>query len=509
MESFYHSSDVREADRIAERRFGIPSVVLMENAARGAADAAEGLAGCVGSCLVLAGGGNNGGDGFAAARHLLLRGWNVTVVKTHSDEDYKGDAALNLAILRALAGERLAVAESGGLDDSVLKKYICEAAVVIDALLGTGTKGAPRGEAARLISLTEGAENVLSLDIPSGIDPDGGGLYSPSVRASATVTFLAPKRGMAFSPALESCGRRIAADIGAPAEALLPEEPALVLYEKEDIRALLPPLSRDIHKTERGGLLICAGSEVYRGAPLLTALGALRAGAGLVFLAVPDFIAANVSAALPEAIVLPLATRNGAIDAEAASALISSWLPRCGAAVIGPGMGRGAEAGELFLRFWKNCRIPLLIDADMLYFFAERLSELPERNDVLLTPHGGEAARILRTSAAAVNSARADSAERLKERAGFALLKGRNTLIASDGPLRMIGAGSPALAVPGSGDVLSGVIGALMASGIPIADAATAGALAHGAAGEALEDKKGLRGALAREIADEIPSFLG
>ncbi len=502
-------SDVRAADGTAAERYKVPSVVLMENAARAAADAAEAMARGDGPFVVLAGHGNNGGDGFAAARHLMLRGHRVAVLKTAEDGRYKNDAAVNLRIIRELEGAELRIADSTSLDDREVKELLGGAAVVLDALLGTGTTGAPRGEAGRLITFSAGCENILALDIPSGIDPESGACYEPCVRAAATVTFLAPKKGMAFSPALEACGRIITADIGVPASKVLPQPPALSLYFEEDIKNMLPPLSRSIHKTERGSLLICAGSAAYRGAPLLAALGALRAGAGLVYLAVPEFMASEISAALPEAVILPLPARGGAVAAEEAEAMIAEWMPRCGAAAIGPGVGRGEEAGELFSWFWNNWRAPLLIDADMLYFFARDFDKLEERVDVLLTPHGGEAARILGVSAAEVGASREKSARALTKKAGYALLKGRNTLIASlSGELRMIAAGSPALAVPGSGDVLSGVAGALMASGLSIMDAATAAALAHGAAGERLEKKNGVRGTLAREIADEIPQLL-
>ncbi len=509
MKKYYMPSDVRAADGTAAERYRVPSVVLMENAARAAADEAEAMARAEGRFVILAGHGNNGGDGFAAARHLMLRGHRVTVLKTADDCRYKNDAAINLQIIRGLEGAELCIEDSTSLDDGSIKELLDGADVVLDALLGTGTTGAPRGEAGRLIKLSAGHENVLALDIPSGIDPESGDCYEPCVRAAATVTFLAPKKGMAFSPALEACGRIITADIGVPASKVLPDSPAFSVYYEEDIKSMLSPVSRSIHKTERGSLLICAGSAAYRGAPLLAALGALRAGAGLVYLAVPEFIASEISAALPEAVILPLPTRGGAVIADEAGKMIAEWAPRCGAAAIGPGMGRGAEAGELFSWFWRNWRAPLLIDADMLYFFARDLDKLSERNDALLTPHGGEAARILGVSAAEVGASREKSARALTKKAGHALLKGRGTLIASaSGELRMIAAGSPALAVPGSGDVLSGVIGALMASGLSVIDAATAGALAHGAAGERLEEKNGLRGTLAREIADEIPQLM-
>lgn len=509
MKKFYMPADVRAADGTAAERYKVPSVVLMENAARAAADEAEAMACGKGRFIILAGHGNNGGDGFAAARHLLLRGHQVTVLKTAEDGRYKNDAAINLHIIRELEGADLRIADSPSLDDSSIKELLNGADVVLDALLGTGTAGAPRGESGRLIKLCAGHENILALDIPSGIDPETGVCYEPFVRAAATVTFLAPKKGMAFSPVLEACGKIITADIGVPASEVLPDSPALSIYYEKDIENLLPPVSRSVHKTERGSLMICAGSAAYRGAPLLAALGALRAGAGLVYLAVPEFIASEISASLPEAVILPLPTRGGAVAADEAEKMIAEWAPKCGAAAVGPGMGRGAEAGELFSWFWNSWRAPLLIDADMLYFFARDFNKLTARDDVLLTPHGGEAARILGVSAADVNASREKSARALTEKAGHALLKGRGTLIASaQGELRMIAEGSPALAVPGSGDVLSGVIGALMASGLSVMDAATAGALAHGAAGERLEEKNGLRGTLAREIADEIPQFM-
>ncbi len=509
MKNFYLSADVRKADVIASEHYQIPTVILMENAARAAADSAESVARSDGTFVVLAGHGNNGGDGFAAARHLTLRGHRVTVLKISGDDKYKNDALVNLRIIRELASSELSIKDSPDLSDCEITKILDGAAVIIDALLGTGAAGAPRGEAARLIKLAEGYDNILSLDIPSGADPDCGGCGDVCMRASATVSFLAPKKGLAFSPALEACGKIITADIGVPASRVLPDIPALSFYGEDDVCAMLRPIKSTIHKTERGSLLICAGSAAYRGAPLLAALGALRAGAGLVYLAIPDFIASEISAALPEAVILPLPTCGGIVDAEKAVSKVSEWMPRCGAAAIGPGVGRGEESGALFSWFWNNWRAPMLIDADMLYFFAQNRERLTAREDVILTPHEGEAARILGMSAPEVAASREASVKLLTGKVGFALLKGKNTLIASQsGELRMIASGSPALAVPGSGDVLSGIIGAAIAAGMPVMDAATLGALVHGAAGERLGKRIGLRGVLAREIANEIPQLM-
>ncbi len=508
MQKYYFPADIRRADVIASEERSVPSVVLMENASKNASDEAFAMAEGNAPFVLLAGVGNNGGDAFAAARHLLIKGADVVVLKCAADEKYKGDAAVNLSVLRRIGCGRLRLLDTADMTDDEIAKLLDCAACIIDGLLGTGTSGAPRKEPARIISLLTGRNNILSLDIPSGTDPESGAVYEPCVKASATVTFLAPKFGMAFEPARSACGRISTADIGVPPYAVLPEEPAVTLLSREDMKAFMPALPRDIHKTERGNVLIIAGSSEYRGAPLLSARGALRAGAGLVFLAVPEFIAPFASEKLPEAIVIPLPVKDGEISVQEAKDMLSKAMEKCSAVAAGPGCGRSASVEELFVWLWQSCRLPMLLDADMLWFFARRKDTLAPRSDVLLTPHSAEAGRILGITASEVDMNRAASARALAEKTGSALLKGRNTLVFSNNGLMMINAGSPALAVPGSGDVLSGVIAAFIASGKSVADAAAAGALAHALAGEALEEKYGTRGALASEIADEIPALL-
>lgn len=509
MQKYYFPADVRRADVIASEECCVPSVVLMENASKNAAAEAAAMAEGNGPFVLLAGVGNNGGDAFAAARHLLIKGADVVVLKCAADEKYKGDAAVNLSVLRRIGESCLKLLDTADMTDAEITKLLDCAACIIDGLLGTGMSGAPRKEPARIISLLTGRNNILSLDIPSGTDPESGAVYEPCVKASATVTFLAPKSGMAFEPARSACGKIVTADIGVPPCAVLPDEPAVTLLSMGDLKSLLPVISRDIHKTERGNVLIIAGSAEYRGAPLLAARGALRAGAGLVFLAVPEFIAPYASEKLPEAIILPLPVIDGEISAASAKDLLSAAMQKCAAVAAGPGCGRLSCTDELFGWLWRSCRLPLLLDADMLWFFAQHQGELEPRGDVLLTPHSAEAGRILGISASEVSMDRAGSVRKLAQKTGNALLKGRNTLVFSSQGLKMIDAGSPTLAVPGSGDVLSGVTAAFMASGMSVADAAAAGALAHALAGEALEAKYGARGALASEIADEIPFLLG
>lgn len=276
-------------------------------------------------------------------------------------------------------------------------------------------------------------------------------------------------------------------------------------YYRNDIRKLLKPLPRDIHKGNRGGVLIFGGSWHYRGAPILAALGALRAGAGLVVLAIPDFMVEAASIVVPEAIFVPIYTKNNIIEMDTVGCCIAEWTKRCDSVVFGPGIGRNESLEMATEWFWHNWDKPLLLDADALYFFSLLNTKLPARSDVVITPHCGEAAAILGLTASEVNSERIASAEKLTKKAGTAILKGKNTIVAGAGRLSVINEGSPALAVPGSGDVLAGAVGALLALKIPPYDAALAGALLHATAGSHIEEKKGLRGILAREIADELP----
>lgn len=280
-------------------------------------------------------------------------------------------------------------------------------------------------------------------------------------------------------------------------------------YQKNDLTGLLKPVPRNVHKGEKGCVLIFGGSWNYRGAPILAALGALRAGAGAVVLAIPDFMVDMASAVLPEAIFAPVSTLNNMIEAESVECSFAQWRDRCDSVIFGPGIGRDKSLQPITERLWSNCDKPLLLDADALYFYALIKNRLGGRGDAVITPHSGEAGAILGITPGEVNKRRFDSAQKLTDKAGTAVLKGMDTVVAQRDGIRIIKEGAPSLAVPGSGDVLSGVIGAFMAVGMPPFDAATAGALLHAAAGSSLDAKKGTRGILAREIADELPLAFG
>jgi len=221
-------------------------------------------------------------------------------------------------------------------------------------------------------------------------------------------------------------------------------------YKKSDLKEFLKPVSRDIHKGNRGGVLVFGGSWNYRGAPLLAALGALRAGAGLVVLAIPDFLVDVAAVVVPEAVFEPLATKNNIIELESVEYCTRQWAGRCGCAVVGPGTGRDKSLEQITKWFWSDWQKPLLLDADALYFFSLLKHKLSKRDNVILTPHSGEAAAILGVTAKEVNAARILAAQQLTEKAGVAVLKGMNSVVAKAGESRIINEGSPSLAVPGS-----------------------------------------------------------
>ncbi|MCL1874984.1 MAG: NAD(P)H-hydrate dehydratase [Synergistaceae bacterium] len=511
MIKYYKSSDIREADRIATEQFGIPGFALMENAGRGAAEALMERYLEAHNILILCGPGNNGGDGFVAARRLALAGRAPTVVATINVGEYKNDAAIaantfvsmTASSAAAFLKSKARIYYSANLTDDELSDLVRPSDLTVDALLGTGSSGVPRGEVKRLVELCGEAQRVISLDIPSGINPDTGEAAETAVNAELTLTFLAPKTGLAVSPGSLNSGEVRVCDIGIPPELVLSAH-ELTGYDKSDIPFMTPGIPKDAHKGTRGALMIVGGCNFYRGAPVLAAMGALKAGCGLVYLAIPDFMVSGASALLPEAIFIPLESKNGSIDYESFERSASPWLAKCGALVCGPGIGlaEGArKATEWLCRAWGK---PLLLDADALRHTADirrngSFCRIP--NSTVITPHEGEAAYMLGKDAVKISRERLTSCVELANEFGVTLLKGFHTLICNGEEKRVILEGGPQLAVPGSGDVLSGIIGAFLAAGMPPMDAATLGALTHAQAGDKYE---GVSGLLARELAGKI-----
>ena len=503
MKKYYKSSIVREADRIAMEELRIPGFALMENAGRGAAEALLQKYPKAENILILCGPGNNGGDGFVTARHLVIAGRMPTIIATIGVGEYANDAAIAAKAFAAIASPELRILHSKNLTDDELLSMIRSSDVVVDALLGTGSSGVPRGEVMRLIEFCKEARRVVSFDIPSGVNPDTGEVTATAVTAETTLTFLALKTGLAVSPGSLRCGEVCVCDIGVPPELVL-KEPSLIGYDKSDITSLTPRIPKDAHKGTRGALMIVGGCNFYRGAPVLTAMGALRAGCGLVFLAVPDFLISGAAALLPEAIFIPLKGKEGYIDFENFEQSISPWLEKCDALVCGPGIGRSGDSYETVKWLCREWDKPLLLDADALRHAADMKRAGTFDRDpgsTVITPHEGEAAYMLNTDVKKVSAERLSSCTTLAGKFGTALLKGSHTLICNGTEKRVILEGGPHLAIPGSGDVLSGAIGAFLAAGMSPMDAATLGALKHAVSGN---EHAGTSGLLASELARSI-----
>ncbi len=486
------AAELREADRQAIEDLGIPNVCLMQSAGEALARA------CVGSQRVafLCGKGNNGGDGFVAARHLAVAGKEITVLLTGEEKELRGAAALHFAPLRA-CGVTIVPLKNAPLTGYDL---------LVDCLLGTGAHGKPEGVTAEaIVAANASGVPILACDLPSGVNADTGEVVvGLAIRAQKTLTLAALKPGLLLYPGAEYAGKVTVAEIGLPI--LTP--PTQELTTASWVKETLPRRTqgRDANKGAFGTVLVVAGSRGMAGAAVLAATAALRAGAGLVYLAVPESLVATVAALSAEVVVRPLPeTPEGTHGGAGALDALLPLLERTDAIALGPGLTASEAVQDFVEALLKNTKLPLVIDADGLNAIAlkaELLQSLTERERVL-TPHPGELGRLLKIPTADVQAHRTDAALRCAHTFGsVTLLKGARTLVATpSGRLYYNREGSVTLATAGSGDVLTGVIAALLARGLSATEAARCGATWHALAGEMLPV-----GALAGEIRDALPA---
>jgi hydroxyethylthiazole kinase-like uncharacterized protein yjeF len=486
--------EARSVDRDAVAR-GVSGLVLMENAGRGATDVLVRQLDAR-RALVIGGTGQNGGDAWVVARQLVARGLSPRVALVGDRSKVKGDARINLDALLALG---VPVADVGA-NELVLRELAHDATVIVDGIFGTGLARDVAGvEAMAIQCVASLALPVLALDLPSGIDCDTGRVHGVAIRAHTTATFAVDKRGLAQHPGVDHAGDVHVVDIGVPA----PHALGARLLDASDLDRLVAPRARDAHKGTAGHVLVIAGGPGKTGAALLAGIGAMRMGAGLVTLAAR----ATARGAL-DAKVVELMTLEVPEALEAAVATILRDAQGKGAAVVGPGLGTDEISRALALRLALELPIPAVLDADALTAVAVdpaklRASAAPR----VCTPHPAEAARLLGTSTRAVQEDRYAAASALAERTGHVVvLKGARTIVAApDGSLAVCPFGTPALGVGGTGDVLAGVVAALLPSRSAF-DAACAGVVAHARAGEIAA--VGDRGLFAHEVADALPRAL-
>ncbi|MDI6771215.1 MAG: NAD(P)H-hydrate dehydratase [bacterium] len=503
------SEEMATLDRRAAEEFGVPTLLLMEAAGRAVAQAAARLTGSGGTrTVVVAGKGNNGGDGLVAARVLQAAGWRILVVLLARDAEVSGDAAVNLQAARR-AGVEITNLDSTAMPG--LRGVLASADLVVDGLFGTGFRGPVIGLAAKTIeAINACGRPVLAIDIPSGVNGDTGAVDGHAVRATATVTMGLPKTGLVLVPGAVHAGRIWVADVGHPHRLINDPGILTALVTRDMVDAAIPVRRLDAHKGDAGRVLVVAGSIGHSGAAVLTVLGALRAGAGLVTLGVPGAIYPIVGPAVIEGMPLPLPDCDGALAAEAAGQV----LDLAGSADVvacGPGISRLPGPAAVVQRLNAECPLPLVLDADALTILAGNQGELPAgRAARILTPHPGELARLLQCTVDEIQRHRLQAARAAAGRyRAVVVLKGARTVVADpSGTAFVIPTGNPSMAAGGMGDVLCGVIAALVGQGLPATAAAWAGSYLHGLAGDRAAACRGPVGVLAREVADGLPGSL-
>ncbi len=503
------AEEMRTLDGHAVGEAGVPGPVLMETAGRGVFQhlwAAFGDRLRHGAATVVCGRGNNGGDGFVVARCLLNRGCRVHTVLLGGKDGVSGDAAIHLG---ALLGSGGAVVETGPDHGEAPPEVPGRSVVIVDAVLGTGLAADVRGLPARAIGWINGAGlPVVSVDVPSGVSSDTGQVCGDAVRADLTVTFGWPKRGHYLHPGAALRGRLEVVEIGIPRRALGALRPGLWAMEPSDACG---HLRRDpaAHKGVLGHVLVFGGSPGKEGAAGLAAWGALRAGAGLATVSAP---AGSLGAArLPlEVMTEPLGSGGAAWSGplwEAAGEIAR----RADALVIGPGLGTSPGAAEFLSEALRSPGAPVVLDADGLNLVARDPALAQGRcRPVVLTPHPGEAARLLGSTAAQIQADRAAAAAALCARYGcVVVLKGAGTLVSGpEGPPALVPLGNAGMATAGSGDVLSGVVGAFLARGMAGLDAARLAAWVHASAGDRAAAEVGREGMVASDLVAALPGAL-
>jgi ADP-dependent NAD(P)H-hydrate dehydratase / NAD(P)H-hydrate epimerase len=491
LEPLPDAEQMRTIDRWAIEERGVPSLDLMERAG-------EGLAAVVsrrapgGRVVVVCGKGNNGGDGLVAARLLRQAGRAVDVLAVAPPEELRGDAAEQL---RRLPGEPPAPFDAGRLEG---------AGAIVDALLGTGATGPPR-EPAVIEAVNAAGAPVVAADVPSGVDASTGEVPGPAVRAVATATFHQAKPGLWIHPGKAHAGEVDVIPIGIPEGSPVDADVGLIV---PGVLAGIPLRTAESTKFSSGNVHVLGGSSGLTGAPTMAAQAAMRTGAGYVTVGAPASLEATFSARLLEAMMRGLPEEAGALAADAIEPALQA-ISRADAVVLGPGLGRTDGARAFARAMFERVEVPLVVDADGLNALAG--AGFPERpGPAVLTPHAGELGRLLDVDSAEVGRRRLFHAREAAERSGaIVVLKGDDTLVVEPrGKIAVSPGRAPALATAGTGDVLSGVLGAMLAKRLDPFHAACAAVYVHLRAGRLAAEPHGPDGVIASDVIARLPAAL-
>ena len=505
------ASQSRELDRLSQEKYGVPSYSLMTNAGEATAHAAleKYRARISEGALIVAGKGNNGGDGFVVARKLHQDGIRTRAILLARSSVLKGDAARAHSELISCGGKIVEIETESALDDAMREPR----GIVVDGIFGTGLNaevaGLPRAAIDKINALEV---PTVAIDIASGVNSDTGAVMGAAIDAALTVTFGFAKFGHLSYPGAAHCGELKIAQIGFAAQAIDDIAPKGLFLEMKDVRGWLKPRTDNSHKGLFGHVMVIAGSRGKAGAALLSSRGALRAGAGLVTAAVPNCVADVVASGQAELMTEVIADRDGHFDGRAAIETLASLVEPMDSIVVGPGIG--VSDGTEGLIAWlinegAQPDRPILIDADGLNVLAkigpEKLRNA--RGPVVLTPHPGEMSRLLSISTKAVNADRISSAKKLAELTGaVALLKGARSVIATaSGEVHINSTGNPGMGTPGMGDALSGMTGAFIAQRMDPLRALSLGVFLHGYAADRVAMRCGRIGYIVGDLLDELP----
>ena len=507
------AEQMRRLDATAIDKIGIPGAVLMENASHGVFEVISSrempLSGK--KACVLCGRGNNGGDGFAVARHLFNAGAQPVVVLAAEAKRIQGDALINLNICKKLKIPVAALTSDKHIPR--LSDALRGSDFVVDALMGTGIRGEVKPFFQKVIDIVNRQRiTVYAVDVPSGVNADDGRVPGSAIRAHHTITFGAPKIGLFVYPGAECAGQVYVADIGIPTHLVRELKTQTHLTSASFVSAHVRRRRADVNKGDCGKVLIVGGSPGMSGAVCLAGVSALHTGSGLVSLAVPETIAGLVDKKFTEGVTLPLAAESGALSRMCIGDVLEK-LKAVNAVVLGPGMKVTDSTCDVVRGILEAARVPVVVDADGLNCLArgkslEFLKKL--KTSAVLTPHPGEMARLLRVKSEVVQVDRLNTARAFAKNHHVTLvLKGAYSLVASPrGEVYVNPTGNAGMATAGSGDVLSGIIVSLLGEGMDSFTAAVCGAYIHGLAGDASAQARGERAVTAGSIATALASVM-
>jgi NAD(P)H-hydrate epimerase len=503
------ANEMRQIDQQTIDGIGIPGIVLMENAGRAVVTAIqEHFSEC--RCVaVVVGKGNNGGDGLVVARQLALAGHSVQIILVSLPHQFTGDALTNLQIAQNL---NLSIAQASSESNlNQLERQISQCDLIVDAIFGTGLRGAVRGFVASVIAcVNEGGCPVVAIDLPSGLETDTGVAVGACVKATHTVTMGLPKRGLLLHPGADTAGQLEIADIGFPPSVIESLNIEVNWTQSDDAAKLIPPRYRHSHKGTYGRVFVTGASTGMTGAAALAGEAASRVGAGLVTVGVPKSLNPILESKLTEVMSLPLReTDEGTLTLDAGSQILEFVVRTRSILAIGPGLSQHPETVALVHNLIRESDCPIVIDADGLNALAkskELLSSL--RSQTVLTPHPGEMARLIDGTVPEVERDRIGIAQRFAQEHNVTLvLKGAPTVIASgNGAVWINSTGNPGMATGGMGDVLTGVIAGLIAQKTSSHDAAVLGVYLHGLAGDIAAESIGAHGLMARDVLEALPT---